>query len=103
MSREPTEMEERVAKALTRYDMGEALKHSVFDTSHPTVIGAMQVVVDTKWEKMLPLARIAIRSMREVTQGQADALSATDKMWKDLNSQTVWQTYIDAASPSEDT
>jgi hypothetical protein len=42
-------------------------------------------------------ARVAISAMWEPTQAMYDALSATGKMWRDLDSQTVWQTYIDAA------
>jgi hypothetical protein len=42
-------------------------------------------------------ARAAIEAMREPTEAQYAALSATGKMWRELNSKTVWQTYIDAA------
>lgn len=42
-------------------------------------------------------ARVAIKAMRNPTHEQYEALSATGKMWKELNSETVWQTYIDAA------
>lgn len=42
-------------------------------------------------------ARAAIAAMREPTEDMRDALSATGKMWRELNSETVWQTYIDAA------
>jgi len=35
--------------------------------------------------------------MREPTEEQYEALSATGKMWRELDSKTVWQTYIDAA------
>jgi hypothetical protein len=43
------------------------------------------------------LARAAIAAMREPTNEQYEALSATGKMWRELDSRTVWQTYIDAA------
>lgn len=35
-------------------------------------------------------------AMREPTQAQYDALCATDKMWREQTSRTVWTTYIDA-------
>lgn len=42
-------------------------------------------------------AKAAIAAMREPTDEQYEALSATGKMWRELDSKTVWQTYIDAA------
>jgi len=46
-------------------------------------------------------ARAAIAAMREPTEEQYEALSATGKMWRELDSKTVWQTYIDAALEDE--
>lgn len=43
------------------------------------------------------IARVAIEAMREPTRAQYDALCATHKLWRELDSKTVWQTYIDAA------
>ena len=37
-----------------------------------------------------------LTAMREPTQEQYDALCATDKVWRELDSKTVWQTYVDA-------
>lgn len=42
------------------------------------------------------LARAAIAAMREPNEAQYNALCATDKLWRDLNSYEVWTTYIDA-------
>ena len=41
-------------------------------------------------------AKAAIKAMREPTQAQYDALCATNKIWSELDSLTVWRTYIDA-------
>lgn len=40
----------------------------------------------------------AIEAMREPTDEQYSALCATNKIWRELDSRTVWQTYIDAAT-----
>ncbi len=45
----------------------------------------------------MDMARAAIEAMREPTDEQYNALSATNKLWSELNSETVWKTYIDAA------
>lgn len=37
-----------------------------------------------------------LHAMREPTESQYDALCATDKMWREQTSETVWKTYIDA-------
>jgi hypothetical protein len=42
------------------------------------------------------MVRAVLLAAREPTESQYDALCATDKMWRDLDSKTVWQTYIDA-------
>lgn len=80
-----SEMIERVARAIfaTGDDIPEAdfVYHSFEDSR-------------TSWEA---LARAAIAAMREPTEEQYDALCATDKMWRELTSRIVWQTYIDAA------
>ena len=43
------------------------------------------------------LARTAIEAMREPTEAMYDAVSATDKMWRELNSTQVYQAMIDGA------
>jgi hypothetical protein len=43
------------------------------------------------------IARAAMEAMREPTEAQYEALSATNKTWRELTSRLVWQTYIDAA------
>jgi hypothetical protein len=40
--------------------------------------------------------RAVLAAMREPTQAQYDALCATDKLWREQTSETVWKTYIDA-------
>lgn len=42
------------------------------------------------------IVKAVVMAMREPTQAQYDALCATNKVWRDLDSLTVWQTYIDA-------
>lgn len=42
-------------------------------------------------------AAAAIEAMREPTEAQYEALSATNLLWRQLDSRRVWQTYIDAA------
>lgn len=37
-----------------------------------------------------------VKAMRDPTQAQYDALCATNKVWRDLDSLTIWQTYVDA-------
>lgn len=44
----------------------------------------------------LSAARAALEALRQPNLAQYEALSATGKMWRDLDSITVWQTYIDA-------
>lgn len=51
----------------------------------------------TEAERWQLAARAAIEAMREPTEEQYHALCATNKMWAQLDSKTVWQTYIDAA------
>ncbi len=41
-------------------------------------------------------ARAAVGALREPNEHQYNALAATDKMWRDMNSEFVWRTYIDA-------
>lgn len=53
--------------------------------------------VDDCWPNYVGQVRAAIEAMREPTEAQYEALSATDKLWRELDSRTVWQTYIDAA------
>ena len=76
-----TDMIERVAKAIATKALGEVGRD--YD---PFAI-----------QKCIPYARAAIAAMREPTNEQYEALSATGKMWRELDSRTVWQTYIDAA------
>ncbi len=44
----------------------------------------------------LQVARAAVEAMREPTQAQYDALSASDTLWRNLTSTKVWMAYIDA-------
>lgn len=41
------------------------------------------------------IGRAAITAMREPTEAQYNALCATGKLWRELNSYEVWTTYID--------
>lgn len=81
-------MVERVARAVAdevrRQRIAPEIWSAVFgEEIPPTDMGAV--------------ARAAIAAMREPTQAQYEALSATNKMWRELDSRTVWQIYIDAA------
>lgn len=40
--------------------------------------------------------RAVLQAMREPAEVQYDALCATNKMWREQTSTTVWRTYIDA-------
>lgn len=52
------------------------------------------------WTLWVEEARAAIESMREPSEAQYEALSATGMMWREMNSRFVWQTYIDATLSS---
>lgn len=81
------EMIERVAKA-------------TYENYFENLIGELE----PSWEELPEDAKdrlrysikCGIKAMREPTEDQYNALCATDKMWKELDSKTVWQTYIDA-------
>lgn len=51
--------------------------------------------------KNLVAGRAAIAAMREPTEGMYEALSATGKMWREMNSREVWYNQIDAALSEE--
>lgn len=51
---------------------------------------------DVSIKNYYKMARAAVAAMRDPTEAQYGALSATGKMWRELDSKTVWQTYIDA-------
>jgi hypothetical protein len=78
-------MIERVAKAIDADRRGWALVPPEGATD------------ENRWKTYTPIAYAAIAAMREPTNEQYEALSATGKMWRELDSRTVWQTYIDAA------
>lgn len=63
-----------------------------------------QEVFGTTWDNDVArrFARVAIEAMREPTTAQYYALSATGKMWHELNSELVWKIYIDAALDERD-
>lgn len=82
-----TTMEDRVVRQANYPDVSDA-EWAIVKRQHPHL-----------YEEWLRTARRHIRAMREPTQEQYDALCATDKMWRELNSEVVWKTYIDAASP----
>lgn len=50
----------------------------------------------TDTQRAYAMAYIAVMLMRNPSGWQYAALCATDKMWRELDSKTVWQTYIDA-------
>lgn len=87
MTREPTEMELRVARAIADDTNGDLINPG----DHDGGIASLRI------------ARAAIRAMREPAPEFFDALAATDKMWRELNSTIVWRTFIDAASPPDST
>ncbi len=77
-----SEMVERVARALFANNSGSSPRGKRADRA---------------WKNYEGHARAAIEAMRDPTEEQYEALCATGLMWKDQSSQTVWQTYIDAA------
>lgn len=77
-----SEMLDRVAAAIYN------CKH-ISGRGVPNVNGAME------------LARAAVTAMREPTGEMYKALCATNKMWKELTSRDVWQTYIDSILAKE--
>lgn len=82
-----TEMEERVARASFACWKMENSRVANFEDINPDELAFAE-----------RHARAIIRAMREPTEAQYDALCATNKVWRELNSYIVWQTYIDAAS-----
>lgn len=48
------------------------------------------------WEDQIPMARVAVEALQEPNSHQYDSLSATGMLWRDMNSEFVWRTYIDA-------
>lgn len=83
---DPTEMELRVAKALSRSD--------AFDPTHTD-------------EDYVNMARAAIRAMREPTKEMMDAYLDAEPMlddegWNGAPAKDAWQAMIDAASPAND-
>lgn len=68
--------------------VAEAIYQSSFETEEwaMTIGGARKAAI------------AAIEAMREPTEAQYNALCATNKVWRELDSLTVWQTYIDAAA-----
>lgn len=97
--RTPTESEMRVAKAM--YDQNMARRRQLRIPDRPSwgpVFEQLQPDVRAIW---IGHARAAIRAMREPPAESWDAMASAGKMWRELNSTTVWQTFIDAASPPE--
>jgi len=79
-----SEMVDRVAQAIADACADASVEYDRPETFIP--LGARQA-----------LARAAIAAMREPTDEQYAALSATGKRWRDQTSETVWKTFIDAA------
>lgn len=79
--RAPSADLERLAKAARDYEWDGAAPQQEWDSDKHYWIASVRAV---------------LTAMREPTQAQYDALCATDKMWRELDSKTVWQTYIDA-------
>lgn len=90
-----TKMEVRVAEAIQAAIPSPRVRFTVDGVE----ISSHEIGI--AWAECLLIARAAIRAMREPTDQQYESLSATDKLWRELDSKTVWQTYIDAASPPE--
>lgn len=92
-----SEMIERVARAIFGELWGAGDWESI-DAGGPEVPKSMRGLTDGCRDA----ARAAIEAMREPTEGQYEALSATGLMWREMNSKLVWQTYIDAALDAHD-
>ena len=53
-------------------------------------------IAEYGWPGLIGEARAAIEAMRDIPPGMYDAYCC-DNMWKDMDSTTVWKTWIDAA------
>ena len=91
------EMIERVAKALRRRRLGDAVWDEMDENERNTWESAWDSLDGWDRARLLADAKAAIAAMREPTDEQYYALCATDKMWREMNSELVWKTYIDAA------
>lgn len=80
-------MVERVAKAICG-----SMEADDFDALPPRSIYRAAYVQQ---------ARAVIEAMRHPTQEMYDALSATDKLWREQTSTTVWRAMIEGALSSD--
>jgi hypothetical protein len=95
MTREPTEMELRVAKAICREVCEDHL------ASGFAMPQDFQNGLDADWREYLPTARAAIRAMREpTTEMLRDALIGMPVRTEPAAA--IWEVLIDAASPQEE-
>tara|TARA_R110000868_G_scaffold95522_3_gene262651 strand:- start:12540 stop:12827 length:288 start_codon:yes stop_codon:yes gene_type:complete len=95
MTREPTDMEERVARAICTEICEDHLASGFAGPQD------FQKGLDVDWPEYLPTARAAIRAMREPTtemlrEAGLGATSSTEDI------AYMWETMIDAASPQEE-
>lgn len=74
------EMINRVAKAI----------HGVYG-----ITISFEALLEPNKRILIAQAKAAICAMREPTEAQYNALSATNKLWRELTSYDVWTTYID--------
>lgn len=88
-----SEMIERVARNLLEHVQNRSVINRLIPGSGRSWDGFPKFVKD----EYLTFARAAIKSMREPTQEMYDALSAKDKLWREINSTEVWQAFIDGA------
>jgi hypothetical protein len=114
MSREPTEIEMRVAAALARVALEDVLSSGELagqGSSLELAIAALRAEKKLR-DSYVGLARAAIRAMREPTEDMLDAgaIVEVDTGWGgrgsykpvgDAYRETRWKQMIDAASPPE--
>ncbi len=93
-------MIERVARVILRAELernaAALLAEGKVSDSHALSAAALSGA-ERLWRTRKDEARAAIEAMREMTPEMYEALSATGKMWREMNSREVYTTLIDGA------
>lgn len=91
-----SKMIERVARAMCRCDYPH-LREDDLDGYADQGDEGRRPVHKPRWQWYEAKARAAIEAMREMTPEMYEALSATGKMWREMDSREVYTTLIDGA------
>jgi hypothetical protein len=65
----------------------------IAETLKQKVLARHQILLD---DVAMTMVRAVVEELREPSSHQYAALAGTDKLWRDLNSDFVWKTYVDA-------